>query len=174
MNQPAPDAVGTQFLHHSRGQLEQCLKKIEHCLGQLDEEQLWWRPCPPHNSVANLLLHLAGNLRQWIIAGIGGAADVRERQQEFAERGPLSKDELHEHLAQTVGEACDVLERLPPEYLLKPRRIQGFDETALSAIYGTVCHFAGHTQEIISFTRAQRGNDYQFLWQPQTPEQGAP
>jgi hypothetical protein len=145
-------------------ELTSALAKIKHCLGQLTDEQVWWRSRPSLNSVGNLILHLCGNLRQWIVAGLGGAADGRDRPAEFAERGPIPKDELLRKLEAVVDEARAVLARQTARQLLKRRRIQGFDVT----------HFRGHTQEIISLTRLQLGDAYKFAWTPTTPEQGAP
>src|SRR5437764_6339620 len=83
-------AVGTE----AASELASALSKIKHCLGQLSDEQVWWRSHPSLNSVGNIVLHLSGNLRQWIVAGLGDATDVRDRPAEFAERGPISRDEL--------------------------------------------------------------------------------
>jgi hypothetical protein len=148
-------------------------ERIKHCLGQLKDEQVWWRSHPSLNSIGNLLLHLCGNLRQWIVAGLGGAADVRNRPAEFAERGPIPKAELLRRLDQVVGEAKEVLGRLSARQLLEVRRIQGFDVTALAAIFDSIPHFRGHTQEIIHMTRLQLGDAYRFAWKPTTPDEGA-
>jgi hypothetical protein len=81
--------VGTAAAH----ELDSALNRIKHCLGQLDNEQVWRRSQPSLNSIGNLILHLCGNLRQWIVAGVGGASDLRHRPAEFAERGPIPKEE---------------------------------------------------------------------------------
>ena len=86
--------MNTNDLAHAVGieagrELEAAFGRIKHCLRQLSEEQVWWRPSPALNSIGNLILHLCGNLRQWIVAGLGGAADHRNRPSEFAEPGPL-------------------------------------------------------------------------------------
>jgi hypothetical protein len=163
-------AVGREAANELAG----ALGKIEHCLSQLTEEQVWWRAQPSLNSIGNLILHLCGNLRQWIVAGLGGAADVRDRPAEFAQRGPIGKDELLRSLRGAVGEAREALGRVTARVLLEARRIQGFDVTGMTAIFDSIPHFRGHTQEIISLTRLQLGEDYRFLWAPTTPEQGAP
>ncbi len=72
-----------------------------------------------------------------------------------------------------VGEAVGVLRRLTAGQLLAERRIQGFDVTGLGAIFDSISHFRGHTQEIVHLTRMQLGDAYQFAWTPSTPEQGA-
>jgi hypothetical protein len=162
-------AVGKEAAH----ELVSALGKIKHCLSQLNDEQVWWRSQASLNSIGNLILHLCGNLRQWIVAGLGGAADVRDRPAEFAERGPIPKYELLGKLDAVVGEARQMLGRLTALQLLEVRRIQGFDVTGLAAIFDAIPHFRGHTQEIIHITRSQLGNAYRLLWMPTTPEQGA-
>jgi hypothetical protein len=163
-------AVGAAAAH----ELDSALDRIKHCTGQLNDEQMWWRPSPSLNSVGNLLLHLCGNLRQWVAAGLGGAADNRDRPAEFAERGPIPRDDLVRRLDAGVREAKGVLGRLTARQLLEARRIQGFDVTGLAALFDSVPHFRGHTQEIVHLTRMQLGDAYRFAWTPTTPEQGAP
>ena len=147
--------------------------RIKHCLGQLNDGQVWWRSNPSLNSIGNLILHLCGNVRQWIIAGLGGAADIRDRPAEFAERGPISKNELLRTLDAVVAEAKEVMGQLTASQLVQLRCIQGFNVTGLGAIFSTIPHFRGHTQEIIHMTRLQLGDAYRFAWKPATPDQGA-
>src|SRR3954468_16609649 len=82
------------LMNSSRLMTEEYLQKIEKCISQLDDKQIWWRPNNASNSIGNLMLHLAGNIRQWIISGIGGAPDSRVRQLEFDETGPMPREEL--------------------------------------------------------------------------------
>ena len=169
----ADNALADAFLGAAKAQLEESAAKVEHCLGQLSEDQLWWRPTPAQNSVGNLILHLCGNVRQWIVSGVGGAADVRNRPREFAADIRLPKEELQSALRKCVEEAGAALRRADAENLLAHRRIQGFEATGLSAALHSICHFQGHTQEIISLTRQQLGEAYRFHWTPSTPEQTA-
>lgn len=166
--------IGRAFIELGRLRLADRAGRVEHCVGQLDDARVWWRPVESMNSVANILLHLGGNLRQWLVSGVGGAADIRDRPAEFAERGSIPRDELLRGFLATVAEADGVLASLHEARLLERRRIQGFDETVLSAIWGTLEHLGGHTQEIIYITRLQLGDRYRFAWSPSTPEQGAP
>jgi hypothetical protein len=147
--------------------------KIEHCLKQLDDEQVWWRPNDEMNSIGNLLLHLAGNLGQWIIAGIGDRQDIRDRPSEFAERRAISKAELRERLLRAVDESCGTISQVAPDDLLTVERIQGFEVTKMHAMWHSVTHFQGHVQEIISLTRQQLGDRYLMHWTPSTKEEGA-
>lgn len=165
--------IATAYVSACRGQLAAKLEKIQHCAGQLSDEQIWWRPREEANSIGNILLHLCGNLRQWIIHGVGGAPDVRDRPAEFAQRDPVERDELLRRLKTAIDEACAVLSAATEEELLRARRIQGFDVSGLKAIFDSVTHLAGHTQEIIYITRLQLGDAYQFHWQPTTKEEGA-
>jgi ribosomal protein S18 acetylase RimI-like enzyme/quercetin dioxygenase-like cupin family protein len=162
-------AVGTE----AGKEFASVLGSVKHCLGQLNDDQVWHRSQPSINSIGNLILHLCGNVRQWMVAGLGGAVDVRYRPAEFAERGPIPKDELLRKLEDVVGEAREVLSRLTARQLLEPRRIQGFDVTGLAAIFNSVSHFRGHAQEIVHMTRLRLGDTYRFAWTPTTPEQGA-
>jgi Protein of unknown function (DUF1572) len=164
------DAVGAAAAH----ELQSALKRLEHCLCQLNDEQVWWRSQPSLNSIGNLILHLCGNLRQWIVAGVGGASDVRNRPAEFADRGQIPKEELIRRLQAVVEEAQRILACVNTRQLAEVRRIQGFDLTGMAAIFNSVPHFRGHTQEIVHMTRLQLGDAYRFAWTPTTPEQGGP
>lgn len=167
------DQLTATVLNGACDVLEQCMAKIDHCLGQVSDEQVWWRPREEMNSIGNLLLHLAGNVRQWLVAGLGGAEDVRNRPREFSQRGPIPPAELFEQLRQAVTDAKSVLAQRTAADMLAVRRIQGMDVTGWEATFDCVPHFKGHTQEIICLTRLQLGAAYTFHWQPQTPEQGA-
>src|SRR5580704_11609129 len=146
------NSVGKAYLVASRHRLAECVKKIKHCLGQLTDEQVWWRPHDSMNSIANIILHLCGNVRQWIIAGVGGEADIRDRPKEFSDRSSMPKAELIRRLDDIARQADAVLAGVTDQQLLEHRRIQGFDETALSVIFDSISHFQGHTQEIVYIT----------------------
>ena len=163
-------AVGTAAAH----ELDSALSRIKHCLDQLNDDQVWWRSQPGLNSIGNLILHLCGNVRQWIVSGVGGAADIRNRPGEFAERGPIPKGALMRRLERVVEEAKRALAGITARQLVEIRRIQGFNVTGLVAIFDSVPHFRGHTQEIVHITRTQLGDGYKFAWTPNTPDQGAP
>jgi hypothetical protein len=167
------DELATALGNEAAKELTSALARITHCLDQLTDKQVWWRSNPSLNSIGNLILHLCGNLRQWIVCGIGGGPDVRHRPAEFAERGPIVKEELVRTLEGVVEETKRVLARIDARKLVEVRRIQGFDVTGLTAIFDSIPHFRGHTQEIVHMTRLQLGDSYRFAWMPATPEQGA-
>jgi uncharacterized damage-inducible protein DinB len=142
------------------------LPRILSCLGQLSSRQIWWRPNEASNSVGNLTLHLAGNVRQWIISGLGGAPDVRERDREFSERGPLSRQVLASRLRETVEEACRVLDQLPAEDLERVHTIQRFQVTGMQAVFHVAEHFSHHAGQIILMTKMLTGTHLNFTRLP--------
>lgn len=154
-------------------ELTQAFGRIQHCLDQLTDEQVWYRPRPEMNGIGNLLLHLAGNVRQWIICGLGGETDTRNRPTEFSERGPIPKADLLAKLEATVDESKIILETQTADTWRRKLRIQSFDTSGFGAALHSVSHFRGHTQEIIHQTREILGANYRFAWVPQTKEQGA-
>lgn len=155
--------VGTMFLEESRRYLSrEYAVKIRLCLAELTDDDLWWRPNGQSNSIGNLLLHLAGNVRQWIVSGIGGAPDTRTRQAEFDERGPLPRAELLRRLEETLAAADGVLARLGPGDLADNRAIQGRDTNVLKALYHVVEHFGMHTGQIAYITKLRTGHDLDF------------
>lgn len=166
-------ALAAAVMHAASSELADALATIEHCVSQLSDDQVWHRQGEGLNSIGNLLLHLTGNLRQWAIAGLTGAADERRRPEEFRTQGGISRDELVDGLRACVTEARHVLPSLSGEELLRVRTVQGFAVSGMAALWHTVAHFRGHTQEIIGMTRLLRGKDYRFQWVPQTAEQGA-
>jgi uncharacterized damage-inducible protein DinB len=138
------------------------LPRIERCLQDLSEAEIWWRPNEASNSAGNLALHLAGNVRQWIVSGLGGAPDARRRQEEFDERGPLPRTQVLSALRRAVSEACKVLRRLRAEDLERVYTIQRLRVTGLNATLHVVEHFAFHTGQIIFITKQQSGRDLAF------------
>ena len=162
-NRPDDYQIGKLFLETARQTLGDCRKKIHHCVEQISEEDLWWRPFEAQNSIANIVLHLCGNIGQWIISGIGGAPDVRERPKEFAARHGMSKAKLLQQLAGTIHKAEEALANFDAAELPKTRHIQHWDVSALEAIFHATSHFEGHTHQIVYITRLRLGDRYKFL-----------
>ncbi len=152
-----------RFLRQSREYLtEHYLPKIEAALEGLTEEDIWWRPNPASNSIGNLLLHLAGNIRQWIVSGVGGAADRRARDEEFAATGARSREELLALLRAAVRDADATLARTDPGSLGAARTVQGRDTDVLAVVYHVVEHFAMHTGQILYIAKLRSGRDLGF------------
>ena len=155
--------VGRTFLERAADFLvNEYVPKIERCLQQLTDEQIWWRPNKESNSIGNLILHLCGNSRQWIIAGLGNNPDDRVRDQEFAQRAVIARDELLSHLRNTVAEVHTVLKGLDPHVLLEHRTIQGKNVDVLEAVFHVTEHFSMHTGQIILLTKQLTSSDLRF------------
>jgi uncharacterized damage-inducible protein DinB len=138
------------------------LPKIERCLEKLSDEQIWWRANDESNSIGNLVLHLCGNARQWIISGVGGHPDGRVRDAEFAQREVISRDELLTLLRSTLSEIANVLRNVDPALLMARRQIQGHDVDLLEAIFHVTEHFSMHTGQIILLTKLMTATDLHF------------
>jgi uncharacterized damage-inducible protein DinB len=155
--------TGHEFIARARHHLaKDFLPKIETCLEQLNDEQIWWRPNEQSNSIGNLILHLCGNARQWIVCGIGGAADARDRTAEFAQREIIPRVDLHSLLKRTLSDVDLTLERCDSSKLLDRQTIQGTDVTVLEAIFHVVEHFSMHTGQIILLTKLLTAADLRF------------
>lgn len=151
------------FVQHARHLLlGEYLSKIERCLDRLNEEQVWWRANSESNSIGNLLLHLSGNARQWIVSGLGGAVDQRARAEEFAERSLIPREELLAMLRQTLTEVDQVLGEFDVLRLLERRHIQGTEVTALETIFHVTEHFSMHTGQIILLTKLLTASNLRF------------
>ena len=156
-------SVAQTFIDQSRRYLaDEYFPKIEACLALLSNEQIWWRPNESSNSIGNLVLHLAGNVRQWIVSGVGGAPDRRARQAEFDERTMHSGKVLTARLRETLEEVDHVLAGLTPDQLLEPRVIQSEPVTVLGAVYHVVEHFGMHTGQITFITKLQLDADLEL------------
>jgi uncharacterized damage-inducible protein DinB len=142
------------------------LPRITRCLALLPEREIWWRPHSTSNSIGNLVLHLGGNVRQWIVAGLGGVPDRRQRDQEFAERGPIPRRLLLARLRSAVREACRVLEQLSPDELERARVIQGYRVTGLEAVMHVTEHFSHHSGQILLITKMRLRRDLAFTRLP--------
>ena len=162
-----------QFLEQTDIMIDNAFERIIHCLGQLEEEHIWYRPDSSVNSIGIILNHLCGNLRQWIISGIGGLEDIRNRPVEFSDSAKLSKIELINKFGEIISDSKKTINNFNPDNLLERLRIQGFEESALSAIYRVVAHLELHAGQIIYITRLILKSGYKLKWVPQTKEQGA-
>ena len=141
------------------------LPKIERSIERLSDDLIWRRANDASNSVGNLMLHLRGNVTQWIIGGVGQRPYERQRSEEFAERRPLPASDLMQKLRVVVSEASQIIGDLDAAALSSRRQIQGYDVTVLEAVYHVVEHFSMHTGQVILLSKAYTGEDFQ-LWQP--------
>ena len=154
--------VESEFLQFSCSKLEQMCGRVESCVALLTPEQVWTRGGESQNAIGNLLLHLAGNVRQWILTGIGGMPATRNRDSEFAARGGATPEQMTRALREAVGAAVRTIQTLPVERLTERTLIQGHDVTLLEAIYNVVEHFSEHAGQIIVLTKLYTNRDLGF------------
>jgi uncharacterized damage-inducible protein DinB len=155
------------FLEVSRKKLlETYWPQLHDCVCTLSEEQVWWRPNDASNSIGNLLLHLNGNVGQWLLASFNKSEDCRNRPLEFAERGPTPVAGLLARLASTLEEACTVLCRLTPEELAASYAIRGESVTGMEAIYHCISHFTLHYGQIAYIVKTLQNRDLGFYREP--------
>lgn len=150
------------FLDFSHRKLAQLAGRIQDCLDQLNDDKAWARGAANENAVGNLVLHLRGNITQWIGSGVAGRPDNRQRDAEFAAKGNIPVAELKRLLLEAVDDVCGTVKALPPERLSDRTTIQGYDVTVLEAIYHVVEHFSGHTGQILFVTKLLTGSDLAF------------
>jgi uncharacterized damage-inducible protein DinB len=165
--------LASSFLERSRHFLTHEYRiKVRLAVESLPADALWARPNEQSNSVGNLLLHLAGNVRQWIISGVGGAPDTRDRDTEFNARSGPPKTELFAVLRDTVEEGCKVVEPLTAERLAAAIQVQKYNLSVLEAIYHVVEHFAQHTGQIMFATKLLTGEELGFYTHLKRPSHG--
>ncbi len=151
------------FLEFSRHKLlGQFWPRMKECVAPLTTEQVWWRPNDASNSVGNLLLHLEGNVRQWLVDSFNKSEDRRNRPAEFAAQGGLSAADSLARLGATLDEASRVLDRLTVEDLLAPYEIQGYHVRGIDAVYQVVEHFGLHYGQIVYITKSMLAKDLGF------------
>jgi uncharacterized damage-inducible protein DinB len=152
--------IATLFLDFSGRKLEQMTTTLNACLNRLSDEQVWQRGGAHENAIGNLVLHLCGNMRQWIMHGVDRQPDVRVRDAEFSADGGMGRAELIALFGQTVAEAREILAKLPAERLTDRTNPQKMGEVAvLDAIYQVVGHVQQHVGQIILLTKQMAATD---------------
>lgn len=155
--------LATLFLEFSRQKLlGQYWPRLREAVGALTEGQVWWRPNESSNSIGNLILHLNGNVGQWLVASFNREEDRRDRPQEFSERARIPVPVLLDKLGATLAQAADVLARLTMDELLAAYEIQGYKVRGLDAVYQVVEHFGLHYGQIIYIAKNLTGKDLGF------------
>ncbi|MEO5817047.1 MAG: DinB family protein [Gemmatimonadaceae bacterium] len=155
--------IAAEFIACSRHYLaSEYPTKIERCLATLPADALWRRADAESNCIGNLLLHLEGNIRQWIVSSVGGAPDHRQRASEFAATEGPDAATLFAALRVTLDEADAVIAALSADDLASRRTIQGRDVTVFDAVYHVVEHFSLHTGQIILLTKQFAPGAIQF------------
>jgi len=154
--------IKNEFISQSVYRIEINLPRIEKCINELDEEDIWLRPNYPSNSVGNLILHLSGNITQYIISSIGGIEDKRRRDEEFSAEGGLTKAELLNIISDVIKNAVKVISIVTEEELLKVSTVQGFEMSGIAKIIHVTEHLSFHTGQIVFWTKLLKEKDLGF------------
>jgi hypothetical protein len=151
------------FLEFSRRKLlEHYWPRLRACVEPLTEAQAWWRPNEASNSIGNLILHLNGNVGQWLVDSFEGREDERDRPAEFGAQGGRTATVLLERLGATLQEGSAVLARLTEKDLVARYEIQGYHVSGLEAVYQVVEHFGLHYGQIAYISKSLSGRDLGF------------
>jgi len=151
--------IADLFLAHSCAKLDQMNEHLAACLSNLTDAQIWQRGGAHENAIGNLILHLCGNMRQWIMHGVGGQPDVRTRDLEFSAASGQSGAELMKLFRSTISEATKTIAAATPAHLLERTTPQGREVTVLDAIYQVVGHVQQHIGQIILLTKHMTARD---------------
>jgi hypothetical protein len=163
MRAKSESGTATLFLEFSRRKLlEQYWPRLRGCVEALTDEQVWWRPNAASNSIGNLILHLNGNVRQWLVVSFNRLDDRRDRPAEFNQREIIPASAVMEQLVSTMQQASEVLSRLTERDLLTAFEIQGYRVSGLDAVYQVVEHFGMHYGQILYITKMLRSEDLCF------------
>lgn len=133
--------------------------RLKKCVGELTEAQIWYRPNNASNSVGNLVLHLHGNVRQWVVAGLGKNKDIRERQKEFDEKGPIPLEKMLGDIDKLMEEVNQILNNISTTDLLEVRNVQGYDESGLSILVHITEHFSYHVGQMTYIVKMLKDKD---------------
>lgn len=154
--------IENEFIDQSILRINENTPKIEKCLHQLSDEEVWTKPNTNSNSIGNLILHLCGNITQYIISSLGEKEDLRDRNQEFLVNGSMSKTELIEKLQDVIEEATALLINLNRKKLMRNHAVQGFELTGIGIIIHVVEHYSYHTGQIAFYTKLLKNHNLQF------------
>ncbi|MEM9076245.1 MAG: DinB family protein [Bacteroidota bacterium] len=157
-----PNDFQEEFIQNSCYRMDESLRMIKKCFGQLTEEQVWIKPNAVTNSIGNLILHLCGNITQYGIASLQGIEDRRNRDKEFETKSGYSKEELLDVLSDTVNEAKKSFKTSETSELLKKRSVQGFEFSGIGNIVHVVEHFSYHTGQIALWTKLLNNKNLGF------------
>lgn len=151
-----------EFTSNSLYRLDESVRMLQICMERLDSRSFWDRPNQASNSIGNLLMHLAGNIRQYVISGLGGAADTRVRDAEFSPDMREDPEKVWEHFLATLQEARDVIRGATEADLLAKKRVQGFRLSGMGMVLHAVEHLSYHTGQIAWAVKAAQDTDLGF------------
>ena len=155
------------FVEESNNRVAFCRGLLNHSLEQLNDEDVWWSPADDCNSIGVIVQHLLGNLGQWILSGIGGAPDTRDRPSEFRDQNKTPRAILQAQLNKMLDQVVETHSTVSAAQLLETRTIQGYTRSVLRAMYGTMAHLEQHSGQILYLTKLRQGESYRPRPKPQ-------
>lgn len=158
MRSPEIQEFATQIARH----MEMNTPRIEKALAELTEAELWERPNSQSNSVGNLLLHLCGNITQYVLSSLGSQPDHRVRDAEFAAEGGFNKSELLEKLSSTVRQATQIIRNTSQEEMMRERSVQGFQMSGIAIAIHVCEHYSYHTGQIAFWVKRLKNKNLDF------------
>jgi len=151
-----------EFINQSVYRINENTKRILKCLNEIDETEIWLRSNENSNSLGNIILHLCGNIRQYVISSLGETGDIRIRDEEFSARDGFNKNELSLKIESTANEAVRIIKNLNEERLLKIYSVQGFDLSGIGIIIHVTEHYSYHTGQIAFWIKQLKNKDLKF------------
>ena len=178
--------IARTFTTFAEQRMAKSLENIARCVSQLSEEQMHFRTGEHENSVVNLLVHLQGNVRQWILSGVAEQLDARDRDAEFVLDLHMSGVDAMAALSSTVADARLVIQGVSADRLMEPLSGEDFigveaiegvapvhlreapadeilgaaqHETLLVGIAHVFSHFEYHSGQIVLLTKQLTGRD---------------
>jgi uncharacterized damage-inducible protein DinB len=167
------NTIDKEFLNECKNRIDSSFQRLYHCLDQLDDKQIWWRPNNKMNSIGILINHICGAFRQWTITIMNNEEDARDRPEEFLNDSKINKGELLQRATKLKSDFITAINNLDTSRLTEQRRIQGYEITLMSANFRALTHLEGHIGQIVVLTRIQLEENYKIFWTPQTDEQRA-
>jgi len=156
------EKITEELVKNALYRMDESTRMIQKSLDEISEEELWLKPNESLNSIGNLILHLCGNITQYIISSLGETEDIRNRDLEFSTNAGSSKSEIFGKLEDTVGTAKRVIFDTSIEQLLKTRSVQGFSFSGVGVIIHAVEHYSYHTGQIAFWVKQLKNKDLGF------------
>jgi uncharacterized damage-inducible protein DinB len=154
--------LADEFIKQSINYIEANTPRIQTCLKELDDNEIWQSPGAACNSVGNLILHLCGNITQYVISALGNTEDNRQREKEFSEKGGYTGIMLFDKLSSTINKATAIIKGLDEDALTRNYSVQGFDLSGIGIIIHVTEHLSYHTGQVAFYTKQLRGKDMGF------------
>ncbi len=151
-----------EFIEQSMSRIEESTNRIIKCLQEIDETEIWKFPNNNLNSIGNLMLHLCGNIRQYIISALGEIEDTRERDKEFSTKTGYTKSDLVNKLKNTIDEAARIIKNIDEKRLTNIYSVQGFNLSGIGIIIHVTEHYSYHTGQIAFWTKLIKNKDLEF------------